>query len=202
MPQKLIGGNYDEARDAVLWFKRVFGEDYYLEMQRHEVTNPHIRANRETYPIQQKVNAQIMRLAAETGVKLVCTNDCHFVDEVHGEAHDRLICLSTGKDLDDPTRMLYTKQEWFKTQAEMNAVFADCPEALATTIEIASKVEAYTIDHGPIMPNFDIPADFKQDRLFLNFDGREQNKEARRHRQTLSHQTRSRLSRSFGLSRR
>ena len=160
VPQKLIGGNYDEARDAVLWFKRVFGEDYYLEMQRHEVTNPHIRANRETYPIQQKVNAQIMRLAAETGVKLVCTNDCHFVDEVHGEAHDRLICLSTGKDLDDPTRMLYTKQEWFKTQAEMNAVFADCPEALATTIEIASKVEAYTIDHGPIMPNFDIPAEF------------------------------------------
>ena len=118
----------------------MFGEDYYLELQRHEVTNPNVRANRDTYPEQVKVNAEILKLAVKYDVKYICTNDCHFVDEENAEAHDRLICLSTGRDLDDPNRMLYTKQEWFKTRAEMNQVFADLPEALETTCEICDKV--------------------------------------------------------------
>ncbi|MBQ2166674.1 MAG: DNA polymerase III subunit alpha, partial [Bacteroidaceae bacterium] len=84
----------------------------------------------------------------------------HFVDEENAEAHDRLICLSTGKELDDPSRMLYSKQEWFKTKEEMNEIFADVPEALSNTLEVLSKVEAYDIDHAPIMPNFDIPESF------------------------------------------
>ena len=99
-------------------------------------------------------------MGQKMGVKCICTNDCHFVDEENAEAHDRLICLSTGRDLDDPNRMLYTKQEWFKTQAEMNAVFADLPEVLANTCEICDKIETYSIDHAPIMPNFAIPEDF------------------------------------------
>lgn len=93
-------------------------------------------------------------------IKLVCTNDVHFVDEENAEAHDRLICLSTGKDLDDPKRMLYTKQEWMKTREEMNAIFSDVPEALANTCEVCDKVEFYSIDHAPIMPTFAIPEDF------------------------------------------
>ena len=160
IPQKILAGQMDEAEKAVQWFKHLFGDDYYLELQRHEVKNPDIRANRETFPLQQKVNAVLIELARKYSIKLVCTNDCHFVDEENGEAHDRLICLSTGKELNDPNRMLYTKQEWFKTRAEMNEVFKDIPEALANTCEVCNKVEYYSIDHAPIMPNFDIPAEF------------------------------------------
>ncbi len=160
VPQKILQGDIAAAEEAVKWYKRVFGEDYYLELQRHEVKDPSIRANRETYPLQQKANAVLIDLARKYDIKLICSNDSHFVDEENGEAHDRLICLATNKDLNDPSRMLYTKQEWFKTRAEMNAVFADIPEALANTCEVLDKVEFYSIDHGPIMPNFDIPEDF------------------------------------------
>ena len=79
---------------------------------------------------------QLIEFAKKYNIKLICSNDVHFVNEEHAEAHDRLICLSTGKDLDDPKRMLYTKQEWMKTKAEMNELFADIPEALSNTLEI------------------------------------------------------------------
>ncbi len=160
VPRYILQGNMEKAEQTIQWYKRVFGDDYYLELQRHEVTNPEQRANRETYPLQQKANAVIMELARKYGIKTVCTNDVHFVDEENAEAHDRLICLATARDLDDPKRMLYSKQEWFKTKAEMNAIFADVPEALANTIEVLDKVEVYSIDHAPIMPNFAIPEDF------------------------------------------
>jgi DNA polymerase-3 subunit alpha len=94
----------------------------------------------------------LIELAREYGIKLVCTNDVHFVEQENAEAHDHLLCLSTGKDLDDPTRMLYSKQEWFKTKAEMNDIFSDVPEALSNTLEILDKVEIYSLDHDPIMP--------------------------------------------------
>ena len=138
----------------------MFGDDYYLELQRHEVKDPSIRANRETFPLQQKANKVLIELAREYGIKLICTNDAHFVDQENAEAHDHLLCLSTGKELDDPTRMLYSKQEWFKTREEMNDVFKDIPEALSNTIEILDKVETYNIDHAPIMPFFAIPEEF------------------------------------------
>ena len=139
----------------------MFGEDYYLELQRHEVKDPHIRANRETFPLQQRVNKELIKLAKEYGIKLVCTNDCHFVDQENAEAHDHLLCLSTGKDLDDPNRLLYSKQEWFKTREEMYEIFNDMPEALANTLEVLDKVETYDIDMDPIMPFFPIPEKFE-----------------------------------------
>ena len=160
VPSKILKGDIDGARESIRWFKRVFGEDYYLELQRHEVTNPSIHANRQTYPLQQKANKMLLQLAKEENVKVICTNDAHFVDEENAEAHDHLICLSTGKDLDDPNRLLYTKQEWFKTREEMNQVFTDLPEVLRNTCEIADKVEFYSIDNAPIMPFFPIPEDF------------------------------------------
>lgn len=160
VPSKILKDDIAGAREAIEWHKRVFGDDYYLELQRHEVKDPRIRANRETFPLQQKANKVLMELANEYGVKLVCTNDAHFVDQDNAEAHDHLLCLATGKDLDDPKRMLYSKQEWFKTRAEMNEVFSDVPEAMANTLEILDKVEMYSIDHDPIMPFFPIPAEF------------------------------------------
>ncbi len=160
IPKKILAGHIDEAEKAVQWFKNLFGDDYYLELQRHEVKNPMQRANRETYELQKICNAELIRMARKYDIKLVCTNDVHFVDEDNAEAHDRLLCLSTGKDLDDPKRMLYSKQEWMKTREEMNEIFADIPEALANTIDVLDKIEVYNINHDPIMPNFDIPASF------------------------------------------
>lgn len=160
VPAKILKGDMEGAREAIEWYHRMFGDDYYLELQRHRVTNPHQRANRETYPLQVRANKALMELAEEYGIKTVCTNDAHFVDEENAEAHDHLLCLSTGKDLDDPNRMLYSKQEWFKTREEMNAVFSDVPEALSNTLEILDKVETYSIDHAPIMPFFPIPEEF------------------------------------------
>ena len=160
VPKKILDGDIAGAREAIEWYHRVFGDDYYLELQRHEVKDPAQRANRETFPLQQKANKVLIELAHEYGIKLVCTNDAHFVDQENAEAHDHLLCLATSKDLDDPTRMLYSKQEWFKTREEMNDVFSDVPEALSNTLEILDKVEIYSIDHDPIMPFFPIPEDF------------------------------------------
>ena len=160
VPRKIQKGDIEGAEEAIRWYKDLFGDDYYLELQRHEVKNPNIRANRETFPIQQRVNKVLVELARKYDIKLICTNDVHFVDEDDAEAHDRLICLATNHLLNDPDRMLYSKQEWFKTKAEMGTIFADIPEALENTCEILDKVEMYDIDHAPIMPNFEIPKDF------------------------------------------
>lgn len=160
IPQKIMKGDISAAREAVEWYHHLFGDDFYLELQRHEVTDPTLRANREVFPLQQKVNQVLQSFSQEYGIKLICTNDCHFEDKETAEAHDHLLCLSTGKDLDDPSRMVYTKQEWFKTREEMNVVFSDIPEALRNTTEILDKVEFYSIDHGPIMPCFPIPESF------------------------------------------
>ncbi|MDR0896003.1 MAG: DNA polymerase III subunit alpha [Prevotellaceae bacterium] len=158
VPRRIRDGQYEEAEEAIRWYKQLFGDDYYLELQRHKATVP--RANHEAYPLQQQVNAKLLEYARQYQIKVICSNDVHFVNEENAEAHDRLICLATSKDLDDPTRMLYSKQEWLKTTAEMNELFADVPEALANSMEILDKIETYSIDHAPIMPTFPIPEEF------------------------------------------
>ena len=160
VPRNILKGDIDAAREAVEWYQRVFGDDFYLELQRHEVKDPTLLANREAFPLQQKVNRVLLQFAKEYGIKYVCTNDCHFEDKETAEAHDHLLCLSTQEDLNSPTRMRYSKQEWFKTREEMNEVFADLPEAMSNTLEILNKVELYSIDNGPIMPFFPIPESF------------------------------------------
>ena len=160
IPRYIKNGQIEEAEKSIQWFKSIFGDDFYIELMRHEVKDPMQRANRDTYKEQKAIEPTLIELARKYNVKLICTNDSHFADEENAEAHDRLLCLSTGKDLDDPNRMLYSKQEWFKTREEMNDVFKDIPEALNNTIEILNKVETYSIDHAPIMPFFAIPEDF------------------------------------------
>jgi len=156
--KKVETGNLEEAEKAVLWYKRVFGDDFYIELQRHKTDKPN--ADYECYEKQTRQNVELIKLARKTNTKIVATNDVHFIEEEHGEAHDRLICLSTGKDLDDPNRMRYTKQEWLKSPEQMLQIFADLPEALENTIEIAEKVEFYDIDSNAMMPVFPIPEDF------------------------------------------
>lgn len=158
VPQKIIHGRLDEAREAILWFKSVFGDDYYLELQRHPAEDPVLRS--QVYDVQVMVNEQLLKFSKELGVKVIAANDVHFSDAEMAEAHDIMICLNTGKDLDDPNRMRYTRHEWFKTTEEMNKLFADVPEALLNTQEIADKVEDYSLDSPPIMPVFPIPEDY------------------------------------------
>ena len=165
VPKLITAGHIEEAEKSILWFKKVFGEDYYLELQRHKATVA--RANQETYPLQQEVNKVLIEMSKKHNIKLVCTNDVHFVNEEDAEAHDRLICVSTGTFLDDDKRMLYTKQEWMKTQEEMNELFADVPEALSNTQEVLGKVERYSIEHGPILPNFPLPEGFTDNNDYL-----------------------------------
>ena len=158
LPQKVLAGDMAAAEETVQWFKRVFGDDYYIELQRHQTEKP--GGDQMVYQRQMQINPILMELAKKYGVKVIATNDAHFVEEEHAEAHDRLICLSTNHFVDDVDRMHYTKQEWLKTPEEMQAIFSDIPEALANTQEIVDKVEIYDIDSKPIMPKFPIPETF------------------------------------------
>ncbi|MDE5773948.1 MAG: DNA polymerase III subunit alpha, partial [Muribaculaceae bacterium] len=157
VPQLILNGDIEGAEERVLWYKKVFGDDYYLELQRHQTFKEN--SNRQVYIEQQKVNAVLIDFAKKHNIKVVATNDVHFTFEDDGEAHDRLICVSMGKKFNDE-RLHYTKQEWLKTPREMYDIFADIPEAISNSMEILDKVEFYSIDHGPIMPNFDIPKEF------------------------------------------
>ena len=156
--QHIMNGNFEKAEETILWYKNIFGEDYYLEVMRHKNNDPVLK--RDIWENQQKVNKVLLQLGKKLGVKVIATNDAHFANEEDAESHDLLVCLSTGRDYDDQTRMRYTKQEWMKTTAEMNELFVDIPEVLMNTIEIADKVEAFELDSDPIMPPFDIPEEF------------------------------------------
>jgi len=146
LPKLITAGRLDEAEEVVQWFHGLFGDDYYLELQRHKATV--LNANHEVYQLQMNVNAHLKEMSRKFGIKTICTNDVHFLDEENADAHELLICLSTGRTLDDPNLMRYSKQEWFKTTEEMNLLFEDEPDALAGTVEIYNKVEDYSINHA------------------------------------------------------
>ena len=175
--QKIMAGDLEGAEKAALWYKNLFGEDYYLEVMRHPAADPKQRA--EIYDNQQRCIQEKIKIARKLNIKLIATNDVHFLNEEDAEAHDLLICLNTRKDIDDPTRMRYTRQEWFKTTQEMIDLFPDLPEAIENTQEITDKVEEYELDSDPLMPVFPIPPElgteeeyrqkFSQEDLFNEF---------------------------------
>ena len=175
--QKIMAGDLEGAEKAALWYKNLFGEDYHLEVMRHPAADPKQRA--EIYDNQQRCIQEKIKIARKLNIKLIATNDVHFLNEEDAEAHDLLICLNTRKDIDDPTRMRYTRQEWFKTTQEMIDLFPDLPEAIENTQEITDKVEEYELDSDPLMPVFPIPPElgteeeyrqkFSQEDLFNEF---------------------------------
>lgn len=167
IPRLIQAGDIEEAEKQVKWFKDTFGDDYYIEIQRHKTNLP--GANTEVFERQQEVNPELIRIARKFDIKIVATNDVHFVNEDDADAHDRLICVSTNKAVDDPMRMRYTKQEWLKSQSEMNEIFSDIPEAIENTLEILNKVSTYSIDHKPILPNFPLPDGFTDNDDYLRY---------------------------------
>ncbi|MBI5541541.1 MAG: DNA polymerase III subunit alpha [Bacteroidia bacterium] len=158
IPRAIRSGDIELAENLVKEYQSEFGEDFYLELQRHKATDPN--ADSEVYPQQQLVNKHLVELSAKTGVKVIATNDVHFINSEDAEAHDRLICINTGSQLDDVSRMHYTKQEWFKSPEEMAIIFEDHPEAIANTIEISNKIEPFNLNKAPVMPKFPIPEEF------------------------------------------
>ena len=163
--QKLMGSTVEEAEKSLLELKEIFGDDFYLELQRHRATDPQM--NNTVYPDQIFVNKHLIELAAKHQVKYIATNDVHYLNEEDASAHDLLVCLNTGRDIDDPDRMRYTGQEWFKTREEMSQLFGDLPEAISNTQEIVNKVEQYPLDHDPIMPDFIMPPEFTNENEYL-----------------------------------
>ncbi len=162
--KKIEAGNIEEAIESIHWYKNIFGDDYYLELQRHKTDK--LRASTETYMKQEAQNKILIELARQTNTQLVATNDVHFLREEHADAHEHLICLSTGKDLDDETRLRYTKQEWLKSPDEMYEIFKDVPEAIENTLKIADKIEPIKLKSPAIMPQFEIPADFGTEEAY------------------------------------
>jgi len=165
IPQAIMHSTVEKAEQIALEYKRIFGEDFYLELMRHRTDDPGM--NKLVFDDQVFVNRTLLELGRKLGIKCVASNDAHFVNMEDAEAHDHLICLNTGKDLDDPTRMKYTRQEWFKTQAEMKDVFSDLPEVLNNTLEVADKVEPYELNTNPVMPHYPLPEGFSNEDEYL-----------------------------------
>ena len=158
VPQAIMNSGAELAKKVILEFKEIFGDDFYLELQRHKSGNP--EKDKDVYERQVAVNIELLVLGKEMGVKCIASNDVHFLNAEDADAHDHLICINTGKDLDDPTRLRYTRQEFLKTREEMNDLFFDIPEVLSNTVDLANKVEKYKLNRNPVMPEFDIPTEF------------------------------------------
>lgn len=163
--QKLMNESQDAAEEAAKWYQDLFGDDFYLEIQRHPSGDPEL--DEHIYNDQVFVNQKLIEMSQKLGIKLVATNDVHFLNKEDSGAQDRLICINTGKNIDDPKRLRYSGQEWMKTQAEMKELFHDLPEALVNTQEIVDKVEKYKLDSKPIMPDFELPDGFADENDFL-----------------------------------
>ncbi len=165
VPKMIENYGEDAADEPIQWYKNLFGDDFYLEIMAHPAEDPRIRA--EVYERQLVVNESIKRLAAKHNVKVIATNDVHFIEAADAEPHDHLLCITTGKKLNDPARMRYTRHEYLKSTEEMQKLFADYPQALENTREIVDKVEVYVLNSAPIMPDFPLPDGFTDPGEYL-----------------------------------
>ena len=165
IPELFFTEGEKAAENAIIEYADIFGKDFYLELQRHFTGDP--KTDSEVFDRQQKINEFLARMAKKHGIGLIATNDVHFINAEDADAHDRLICLNTNAEIDDPNRLRYTKQEYFKTTAEMAELFADFPEALENTVSIAGQVEAYSLERDPVMPHFPLPDGFTDDNEYL-----------------------------------
>lgn len=164
---EILNGTLSAAETVLKEYLEIFGEDFYLEIQRHETYDP--EADRSAFPLQQKVIEAFRKLSAKFNVRIIASNDIHFINAEDAEAHDRLICLNTAKDLDDPNRLRYSKQEYLKSEEEMRKIFSDIPEAIDNVAQLVEKVEKYKLDHDPIMPEFDLPEGYSDNDEYLRF---------------------------------
>jgi DNA polymerase-3 subunit alpha len=170
VPQAILKKGEAEARKEFEWWLDIFGEDYYIEIQRHQM------------PEQDQVNEVLLRWSKEYNVKTICTNDSHYVDQKDFNAHDILLCVNTGKKQSEPAIRefadetedykkgrfaFWNDQFYFKTQAEMGELFKDVPQALDNTLEIVDKCEHLKLKQDILLPNFVIPKEFQTQDDYL-----------------------------------
>jgi len=165
IPRAILAGNLLKAEQIMLEYKALFNDDFYLEIMRHPVSDPDRDSG--VYKRQMMVNRGLVDLGHKLGIKLIATNDVHFLNEADAEAHDRLLCVNTGKVMEDVNRLRYTGQEWMKSVEEMQNLFGDLPEALENTMEVLNKVEIYTLNREAIMPDFPLPEGFSDPDTYL-----------------------------------
>lgn len=163
IPRLLLEGREGEAEEAALWYKKLFGDDFYLEIMRHKA-DPGFGAQRDGHEaldeLQDRSNSLVCALARRLGIKTIATNDVHFLLESDAEAHDILLCLGSGKKVSDQNRLRYTRQEWLKSYGEMCENLPENLEEIHNTVEVADKVEIYKLNSDPILPVFPIPESF------------------------------------------
>ncbi|MFM7573200.1 MAG: DNA polymerase III subunit alpha, partial [Snowella sp.] len=157
VPQAILGGELKRAREVAKWYQDLFGEDYYLEIQDHGSIEDRI------------VNVQIVKIAKELGIKLIATNDSHFISCYDVEAHDALLCIQTGKLITEDKRLRYSGTEYLKSADEMRQLFRDhlpdeiIEEAINNTLEVSEKIEPYNILGEPRIPNYPVPPNHTPD---------------------------------------
>jgi DNA polymerase-3 subunit alpha len=174
IPQLLIAGKDEEAEKALKWWLDIFGEDYYIEIQRHRgIDDIDLGKDREGRTIysgksQEDINVKLLALAMKHNVKVICTNDSHYVEEEDFEPHDILLCVNTGSLKDDPKRFQFPSSDfYFKKQMEMVNLFHDHPESVANTMEIYDKIEVLELASDVLLPNFPMPAEFDTQDAYL-----------------------------------
>ena len=177
IPRLILENRLDDAAKAAQWFKDIFGEDYYLEVMRHQAA-PDVAFRKDGEEplevLQDRVNSGVMEIAKRLGIEVIATNDVHFLRESDGEAHDALLCIGTGKKIADKDRLHYTRQEWLKSYDEMIANLPGFAEQIHNTIKIAEKVEEYDLDRDPILPVFPIPEEFGKEEDYRAKYGEEE----------------------------
>lgn len=157
LPQTILAGREDEAEEKLKWWLDLFGDDFYIELQRHRG----LEKIDDTGKSQEDVNQALIRLARKYDVKLIATNDSHYVEEEDWQAHDILLCINTGNKVEEEKRFRFPSSDfYFKTQAEMNKVFSDLPEALDNTLEIYDKIDTLKLERDVLLPAFPVPAQF------------------------------------------
>jgi|WetSurSiteA1Bulk_404760.scaffolds.fasta_scaffold01630_4 DNA polymerase III subunit alpha len=164
---EILNGSIGGAEEVLKTYLELFGDDFYLEIQRHETNDP--EADRTAFPLQQKVIEVFRKFSVQYNVKIIATNDVHFINAEDAEAHDRLICLNTARDIDDPDRLRYSRQEYLKSEEEMRSIFSDIPEAVDNVAELVAKIEKYKLDHDPIMPDFELPEGYTDKNEYLRY---------------------------------
>ncbi len=165
VPQTMIFKGVEAAEKVFLEWLDIFGEDYYIELQRHQIDNLD-----GTGWSQEGINQELLKFAEKHKVKVIATNDSHYVDQKDSEAHDILLCLQTGKDFTDPDRFKFPNNKFFfKTQFEMKELFKDVPQAIENTLEIVEKVQSLNLQRDVLLPAFQLPVGFRDQNEYLKF---------------------------------
>lgn len=174
IPQAFLRGKDDEAEEKLKWWLNLLGDDFYIEIQRHRgLDNIDVGKDRNGQPIysglsQEDVNQKLLLLAQKHNVKVICTNDSHYVEEDDWAPHDILLCINTNSLLESDKRFKFPSSDfYFKTQAQMSQIFADQPEALANTMEIYDKIDTLTLARDVLLPNYPMPKEFKDQDAYL-----------------------------------